>query len=194
MLCFLWIFKTIAPSPCPVKNKATISPGTKMEKGQKLAMLKSQARRKQEKTVRKLDLWMFFLGQLHVLGGNKGKRKVATLFSKQDKPTSYRNVFFSICQLYFKAMVVYPIFPREQDPPLTLWTIVIDAGSPPSHGQTPPSPHSWLEQKHWWQQRSVLLTSTDCWKWIENLKKFFFFKGFELICWAISKPMVTSSP
>ena len=66
----LWFFKL---SITLSKNKATISPN-KNGKGQKLAMLKSQARRKQEKTVRKLDLWMFFLGQLHVLGGNKRKR------------------------------------------------------------------------------------------------------------------------
>ena len=33
-------------------------------------LLKSQAQRKQKKAVRKLDLWMFFLKQLDVFGGN----------------------------------------------------------------------------------------------------------------------------
>ena len=81
----------------------------------------------------------------------KDVSSVTTLFAKQDKPTSDRNECFSICQLYFKAMVVYPTFPREQDPPLTLWTIVIDAGSPPplppptgTHPNPPPPAPSHL--------------------------------------------------
>ena len=140
MLCFLWIFKTIAPSPCPVKKQSNNFPRNKNGKRTKVGDVEITSETETRENCQEVRPVNVFPGAVTCFG-KKQKKKMSPQLqlcfqSRTNQP--HIEMYFLV---FVKAMVVYPIFPREQDPPLTLWTIVIDAGSPPPTG-SPPSPRT----------------------------------------------------